>query len=257
VLRHLAGEFGPRIAAGCAVPFGLIGGVFALRGLIAVVWPEAIGHSVHADNKVNVGTTMVFLAGGLLLQFGLLALVFARLLLRLRHQSEHDDLTGLLNRRAIQQRLREEAERLRRYGQAYSVLSIDVDHFKRINDRFGHPAGDAVLREIGHVLRQVGRTVDPVARTGGEEFWMLVPNTGVEGALQVAERLRHAVSEMTVATPRGDVTLTVSIGVAVADRGDEQPESLMQRLDAALYRAKQGGRDRVELATPAATTVVA
>ncbi len=257
VMRQLAGEFGPRIAAGCAVPFALIGAVFALRGLIAIVLPEAIGHSVHADNKVNVGTTMVFLVGGLLLQFGLLALVFARLLLLLRHQSEHDDLTGLLNRRAIQQRLREEAERLRRYGQAYSVLSIDVDHFKRINDRFGHPAGDAVLREVGRVLRQVGRTVDHVARTGGEEFWMLVPSTGVDGALQVAERLRRAVGEMSVATPRGVVTLTVSIGVAVADHGDEPPESLMQRLDAALYRAKQAGRDRVELALPASANVSA
>jgi len=251
VLRHLATEFGPRIAAGCALPFALIGGVFGVRGVIATVLPQAIGHSVHADNAVNVGTTMVFMVGGLLLQFGLLALVIARLLLQLRHQSEHDELTGLLNRRAIVQRLREEALRLGRYGQPYSVLSIDVDHFKRINDRYGHPAGDAVLREVGRVLRQVGRTVDHVARSGGEEFWMLVPNTGVEGALQVAERLRRAVSEMTVTTPRGEIRLTVSIGVAVAERGGEPLESLMQRLDAALYRAKQGGRDRVDLALAA------
>ncbi len=80
---------------------------------------------------------------------------------------------------------------------------------------------------------------------------MLVPSTGVDGALQVAERLRRAVGEMAVSTPRGEVRLTVSIGVAVADRADEPAEALMQRLDAALYRAKQGGRDRVELATPA------
>jgi len=255
VLRHLAGEFGPRVAAGCALPFALIGGVFGVRGVIATVLPQAIGHSVHADNAVNVGTTMVFMVGGLLLQFGLLALVIARLLLQLRHQSEHDELTGLLNRRAIVQRLREEAQRLGRYGQPYSVLSIDVDHFKRINDRFGHPAGDAVLREMGRVLRQVGRTVDHVARSGGEEFWMLVPSTGVEGALQMAERLRRAVSEMCVTTPRGEIRLTVSIGVAVAERGGEPLESLMQRLDAALYRAKQGGRDRVDLALAASEGV--
>jgi len=248
VHRHLAGEFGARVAAGCAAPFAVIGAVFALRGVVAAVFPASIGRSVHADTAANVATTMVFMVGGLLLQIALAALVFVRLLLRLRHQSEHDDLTGLLNRRAIQQRLRGEAERLRRYGQAYSVLSIDVDHFKKINDRFGHPAGDEVLRAMGRVLRQVGRSVDHVARTGGEEFWMLVPSTGIEGALQVAERLRRAVGEMVVATPRGDVTLTVSIGVAVATEPQEPPEALMQRLDAALYRAKQGGRNRVELA---------
>lgn len=261
VLRHLATEFGPRVAAGCAVPFAVIGGVFVLRGLVAMVLPQAIGHSVHADNAVNVGTTMVFLVGGLLLQFGLLALVFARVLLMLRHQSEHDDLTGLLNRRAIQQRLREEAERLQRYGQTYSVLSIDVDHFKKINDRYGHPAGDIVLQAVGRVLRQVGRSVDHVARAGGEEFWMLVPSTGVDGAVQAADRLRRAVGEMVVKTPRGDVTLTVSIGVAVATEPGEATEALMQRLDAALYRAKQGGRNRVELAaaggSAAATTAEA
>lgn len=248
VRRHLAAEFGRRVAVGCALPFALIGGVLVARGLIAMALPEAIGHSVHADTAVNVGTTMAFLVGGLLLQFGLLALVFARLLLLLRHQSEHDDLTGLLNRRAIQQRLRAEAERLRRYGQAFSVLSIDVDHFKKINDRFGHPAGDAVLAAVGRELRRVGRTVDHVARAGGEEFWMLLPSTGREGAMQMAERLRHAVAAMSVGTLRGEVSLTVSIGVAVGAVPGEPLEDLMHRLDAALYRDKQGGRNRVELA---------
>lgn len=252
VRRHLAVEFGKSVATACAAPFALIGGVFAARALIAVVLPQAVGHSLHADTAANVGIAMAFLVGGLLLQLALLALVFARLLLRLRHQSEHDELTGLLNRRAILQRLHEEGERLTRYGQAFSMLSMDLDHFKRINDRFGHPGGDAVLREVGRVLRQVGRSIDHVARAGGEEFWMLVPGTGLDGATQMAERLRRAIGEMRVDTPRGEVRLTVSIGVAVADRAGEAQEALMQRLDAALYRAKQGGRDRVDLAVPAA-----
>ncbi|MCW5636559.1 MAG: GGDEF domain-containing protein [Rubrivivax sp.] len=248
VRRHLAGEFGVRAATGCAVPFALIAAVFALRTVFAPVLPQSIGSSVHTEGAANVASTLVFLVAGLLLQFGLLALVMARLLLRLRHQSEHDELTGLLNRRAIGQRLREEAERLTRYGQAYSVLSIDLDHFKTINDRFGHPAGDAVLRDVGRLLRQVGRSVDHVARVGGEEFWMLIPSTGAEGALQVAERLRRAVDELRPSALRGELPLAVSIGVAVADRAGEPVEALMQRLDAALYRAKAGGRNRVELA---------
>ena len=257
VHRHLAVEFGARVATSCAAPLALIGGVFALRAVIAVVMPQAVGHSLHVDTGANVGTTMAFLVGGLLLQLGLLALVFARVLLLLRHQSEHDELTGLLNRRAIVQRLHEEGERLTRYGQAFSMLSMDLDHFKRINDRFGHPGGDAVLREVGRVLRQVGRSIDHVARAGGEEFWMLIPSTGVDGATQLAERLRRAIGEMKVSTPRGEVTLTVSIGVAIADRAGETQEALMQRLDAALYRAKQGGRDRIDLAAPAAPPAAA
>jgi diguanylate cyclase (GGDEF)-like protein len=248
VHRHLAVEFGQRVATGCAVPLAVIGAVFALRAGIALVFPQAIGHSVHADNAPNVGTTMAFLVGGLMMHLALLALVFSRLALRLRHQSEHDELTGLLNRRAIQQRLAGEAERLQRYGHGYSLLSIDIDHFKRINDRHGHPAGDAVLRELATVLRRTGRGVDHVARAGGEEFWMLMPNTGREGALLFAERLRRAVAELRVPTPQGAIALTASIGVGVVVPPGESHDTLMQRVDAALYAAKQGGRDRVELA---------
>ena len=252
VHRHLGAEFGPRIATASAGPFALIGIVFLARALTAALLPQVLGHSLHVANVVNLYTTLAFLLGGLLLHIGLTGLVFTRLLLRLRHLSEHDELTGLLNRRAIHRRLHDEAERLARYRQPFGVLSIDADHFKAINDRHGHPAGDEVLRALARALLAVSRTTDLAARTGGEEFWLLMPNTDRAGALQVAERLQRTSRELQVQGPGGLIGLTVSIGAAVAEHPGELLPSLMQRVDAALYRAKAAGRDRIEFAEPPA-----
>jgi diguanylate cyclase (GGDEF)-like protein len=232
-----------------------VGALFVVRGSLAVVNPGAVGPSMHDATAFNAVSAYGFLVGSMVLSFALAGMVMSRMMLRLLHLSEHDALTGLLNRRAIEQRLSGEAERLARYGQPYVVLSIDIDQFKTINDRFGHPAGDAVLKALAATLARTGRRNDQSARTGGEEFWVLMPSTGLDGARQAAERLLRAVREMRVPGPAGEIALTVSIGIAVAERVGEEVDAVLKRLDAALYRAKQGGRDRIELAAPGASGV--
>jgi len=153
-----------------------------------------------------------------------------------------DSLTGLRNRRYAMRHL----EGLLRTGGA-TVMMIDVDRFKSINDRFGHAAGDAVLREVADRLRTHVRTADLVARIGGEEFLVVAAGTGGDTSRIVAERLRQVVADQSVATPAGPVEVTISIGVAEAPPGSEA-QALLRRADEALYRAKSNGRNRVEIA---------
>ena len=247
VHRHLGDEFGTRVAAGCAMPLWLIGGFLALRAVVAALAPAAVGGSVHQPHAVNVGTLIGFVISGMLLNFGLIAMVLARMLMRLKHIGDHDGLTGLLNRRSIERALAGEWSRLARHGQVFSVLAIDIDHFKSVNDRHGHPAGDAVLRALAQTLGRACRVSDLAARTGGEEFWLLMPHTGLQGALPVAERLLQTVRDSRVVVDGHEIRCTVSIGVAQADAAEENVEALLRRLDAALYRAKHRGRDRIEV----------
>ena len=157
-----------------------------------------------------------------------------------------DALTGLANRRASLELLGAEFRRGRRYGRSLSVLMLDLDHFKRMNDAHGHPFGDYVLAETAQSLVTSVRESDRVARLGGEEFVITLPETTEAEALVVAEKLREAVAALEFR--QGDVTerMTVSIGVAAADPTlDEDEASLLGRADAALYRAKAEGRDCV------------
>jgi diguanylate cyclase (GGDEF)-like protein len=197
-----------------------------------------------------VALLFAYLIFGMLMNFGLVGMVLSRALTRLRHLSERDALTGLFNRRSIEQRLAQESAQLVRHGTAFSLLSIDIDHFKRINDQYGHPAGDRVLKDLAKALVEVGRGTDLLARAGGEEFWMLMPQTTLAGAIQVAERALHAARNLRFDGTLAAVRTTVSIGVVVADDPAESIESAMARLDLALYSAKGGGRDRIELANP-------
>ncbi len=156
-----------------------------------------------------------------------------------------DPLTGVHNRRALNERLTEELARSRRFGHPLALLMLDVDHFKAINDRYGHQTGDQVLTVIGRCLREHVRRIDFVARYGGEEFVILLPETDREGARRFAERLRQAVAALELG---GELASpTVSIGVAVSREADT-PDSLLQRADAALYAAKRAGRNRVMVA---------
>lgn len=247
IQRSAGPEFGRAIAFACAAPFWLIGAVLLLRGALALAMPASIGASLHDPRPVNVGALVVFVACGLLINFGLLGLVFARVVTRLRHLSDHDALTGLRNRRSIERALSAEAARLARHDQTFALLALDIDHFKSINDRLGHPAGDEVLRALARTMQSAARRIDLAARTGGEEFWLLMPATDQPGAMVVAERLMQAVRQLSVAVAGAEVGVTVSIGVAIASRRDEELESLLRRTDAALYRAKHQGRNRIEL----------
>ena len=172
-------------------------------------------------------------------------IVVMRLVMRLQHLSQHDSLTGLLNRRAIELSLAKEAHRLQRFHEPYAVLLLDIDHFKRINDLLGHAAGDEALRQVGLTLSDEVREVDRVARHGGEEFCVLLPHTEEEGAVQAAERLRTAIEARIVPWHSESLRITISVGVACATDPQEPTETLMRRADQALYRAKAQGRNRV------------
>lgn len=160
-----------------------------------------------------------------------------------------DSLTDLANRRAFDRNLEHEIERSARYGQALSLLIIDLDHFKRVNDRFGHAVGDEVLRAVSGSLRAEARKVDTVARWGGEEFAILVPATGTDAARLLAERVRRRVGA--TAMPKGVAPITASVGVAGWLGPKEGSVGLFKRADRALYQAKRDGRDRVRVAEEA------
>ncbi len=156
-----------------------------------------------------------------------------------------DGLTGLTNRRHFLERGRAELERARRTGHPVSCIMFDVDHFKKVNDTYGHDAGDAVLKTLARTARETLRGMDVLGRIGGEEFAAILPETDLEAALHAAERLRLAVASMNVEHDGRPLPVTVSLGVALSSGPDESLDDLLRRADQALYRAKQGGRNRV------------
>lgn len=162
----------------------------------------------------------------------------------LSDQAVRDPLTGLLNRRAFNERIQEEADRTRRYGEAFSLILIDLDHFKSINDALGHDIGDQVLGWIGRLLTEHTRAADSPFRIGGEEFAIICPATKPEVAHAVAQRLVTLVGEAKPATKR-EVTLTMSASYASAPDHTESPEVLYSLADQGLLRAKREGRNRV------------
>ncbi|RKH35994.1 diguanylate cyclase [Corallococcus praedator] len=169
----------------------------------------------------------------------------------LRRLAVTDGLTQVHNHRYFQERLREEFRRAQRYDESLSLILVDLDHFKNINDGHGHGAGDRVLREVAASLQHSVRETDLVARYGGEEFAILLPCTHLPGALTVAERVRRGVSDLH-AGPEGALRVTASLGVSsFPHRAILTPEQLLLTADEALYRAKREGRDRICLHPPA------
>jgi len=168
--------------------------------------------------------------------------------LKLRRLATTDPLTGLSNRRAFLERLRDELRLRRRLNHSSSLLMIDFDHFKQINDRYGHPAGDQVLKHFAGIARSCLRETDAIGRLGGEEFAILLPGTDLDGAMQLAERLRHLLEQTPTRTADHQIPMTLSIGVTPLHDHDTNPSELLTRVDAALYQAKNKGRNRIEVA---------
>jgi diguanylate cyclase (GGDEF)-like protein len=162
-----------------------------------------------------------------------------------RRRSTLDPLTGLFNRNALEQRLAELDGQPcdPREGLSHAFLLCDLDHFKRVNDQFGHAAGDAVLQDVAYTMRATLQAGDSIYRVGGEEILVMLPGAGHEDALEIAQRLRVAVRER---RPVG-VPVSISIGAAVAEPGLVDTEDMLARADAALYAAKRKGRDLVYL----------
>ena len=166
-------------------------------------------------------------------------------MLELTKLATTDALTGLHNRRSLLERLALEASRTKRYRTRMSAVMIDLDFFKRVNDRFGHGAGDIVLANVGALIRQSVRGSDIAGRYGGEEFCVVLPETGLAGACKFAETLRIKLASLTHGGA-GVGALTASLGVAVIDHTSGDAASLIKQADEALYRAKHAGRNRVE-----------
>ncbi len=169
-----------------------------------------------------------------------------RQLERLRKLAITDGLTSLLNHRVFHERLTSEFERSKRFNQPLSCVMVDIDYFKRINDTYGHPAGDTILKDIANRLKAHLRTVDVVARYGGEEFAMLLPQTNAEDAEIMAERIRVDVENKAFETEKGPLKVTVSMGICdtVAQNFQNRSE-LLSKTDEALYRAKSNGRNQI------------
>jgi two-component system cell cycle response regulator len=167
---------------------------------------------------------------------------------RLEQLAQTDPLTQLLNRRALTERITAEMERALRYDSSMALLMIDLDHFKKVNDTYGHLVGDDVLRDVAALLTATIRTTDMVARYGGEEFLVLLPETDDAGAESFAERIREAIEQHAFGGRADQIplNLTTSVGVATFPAARiESVEDLFARADAALYRAKADGRNRV------------
>jgi len=167
----------------------------------------------------------------------------------LRHQleilSRTDPLTALLNRRVLDEITENEFSRYKRNQEVYSLLMLDIDHFKLINDKYGHPTGDAVLKLTSELCESNLRSHDKVARIGGEEFCVFLPGTNKKVAYEVAEKLRETISNTSFPTHNGDISITISIGVSEIENTDYDHTDILKRADENLYKAKKTGRNRV------------
>jgi len=186
------------------------------------------------------------LGGVLILMLLWLAVRQFRRSRKLHRMAMTDSLTGIANRRHIEELARRALAQARAQAEPLCVLAIDVDHFKAVNDAFGHAVGDQVLIRIAQACRQVMRRFDVLGRQGGEEFLVLLPDTQIDVALQIADRLRRKISSLVLSNIAPDLRVTVSVGAAQADHEKDDLDELIRRADVALYRAKDAGRDRVE-----------
>ena len=228
------------------------GGTFTLRGRS---YRSAGGFTIVAEHDVTelarVGDTAMQLTEELSKLTRELHSANRRLQQReaeVRLLSQTDQLTGLANRRRLDEAVRQELARIARHGGRLSVVMTDIDHFKRVNDEFGHETGDLVLREYASVLKEGVREIDLAARFGGEEFVLLLPGTEAGAAAMLAERIRARLE----ATRLGPLPRAVTASFGVAElRAGESWDSVLKRADDALYAAKNGGRNRVCVAPPA------
>jgi diguanylate cyclase (GGDEF)-like protein len=164
---------------------------------------------------------------------------------QLRIEATNDALTGILNRRAILNVLEREAARATRHASSLGILLLDLDHFKRVNDGYGHTVGDAVLEQVSTRLSAPLRKYDAVGRYGGEEFLVVLPQCDLEQIADIAERVRLSVASAPIETTAGELAVTVSIGAATTEEDAVSIDDLIQRADRALYAAKEHGRNRV------------
>ena len=230
------------------VPLVLTIASFVVRAALVLIGTDATTVSYDQGSQFDLLATLLFLLVLGAFNFSLASLVLGALVARLHTLSDTDQLTGLANRRVMMRRLTEEHARLLRSNPSYCVVMMDLDRFKKINDTYGHGVGDEVLKGLSALLARSQRQTDTLARTGGEEFMLLMPMTDLDGAITHAHRLCAKVASAGIATTVGTLQITLSLGVAEAGPDDASSDVVVSRADAALYRAKDGGRNRVESA---------
>jgi len=217
------------------------------RALRTALKPDALATEIAANSTLNVGTALAVVAVIAMLHATLMALVVARLIKELQWRARHDGLTGLLNRRAMQETIEQQLTRSRRVGDTFAVVMLDIDHFKAINDHHGHAAGDQALKHTAALLQTCVREVDRVGRFGGEEFVVLLPGLDLSQAAETAEVLRARLAAQRMERDGGSLSMSASFGVAEWSGPSEEPSRLLMRADQALYQAKRAGRNRVQV----------
>lgn len=231
--------------------------VLALQAIVLLVravttfWLDAADTSRFAPSSAQMAYIAAFNFSVLLVCIGVLLMASERMRAEFEYLATHDGLTGALTRRAIFQACTVEWERWKRYGTAFSLLLLDIDHFKRINDQWGHQAGDKVLADFSALAAANLRKVDRLGRYGGEEFLVLLPPSDGASARAMAERLRH-IAEQSLGGLRHP-GCTISVGVATVHATDANVDALLARADAALYQAKNRGRNQVVAQEPDGT----
>jgi diguanylate cyclase (GGDEF)-like protein len=221
-----------------------------VRGLGALkILPVAAGDRIlgtlvaGARRKASLDEDALRMLEVIALQAGQ-AVLRAQLFDQTERLATTDGLTGLLNHRAFQARADEALAQARRYGRACAVMLTDVDHFKSVNDTYGHPVGDLVLKGVAQILREKARDTDLVARYGGEEFAVIMPETDGKGALVIAERIREAVQAKVFQSEVGPLQVTISVGIAAVPANGSAKQELIDLADQCLYFAKRNGRNR-------------
>lgn len=248
LVRHGPARVGWRPVGWLALPMVVLALMFGLRALRVLLWPErVIELARHSD--LNFLTMQLYAVLGLMFQLVLVTLVVLDLLRRLQRASRQDALTGLLNRGAITTALDEALRLAQRRAAPLSVVLLDMDHFKRLNDRHGHAAGDQALRQLATLLGRQLRASDLAGRYGGEEFLLVLRDADTAGATLLAERLCRALAEEPMHWQGAALPLSASLGLACwRGASAESAEALLARADAALYAAKADGRNLVRVA---------
>lgn len=219
--------------------------VLGHRAVMALLKPQQLIQASIEGTSISLTSAMLWVLLSLSLELTLFGLVIFKLGSQLRKAARHDRLTGLLNRHAMDDVLTQERHRARRLGTPFSALMVDIDHFKQVNDRLGHAAGDHTLRAVAQHLRKQLRTTDVVARWGGEEFLILLPGTHRTEACHLADKLCDSLRQLPIPWGGQHLTCSVSIGVAQWRAKGDTADALLARADQALYCAKHKGRNQV------------
>ena len=240
-----AGVFDRFSRLAVSAPLFLVGVMMSVRA-VRVVARAAFELGIVPGNPNPVAFLWGTLVLLVLVNIAMSGLAAGRLVMRIRALADMDHLTGCLNRRSLDVRLKIELARNRRTGVALACVFFDLDHFKQINDTYGHEVGDAALRHAARVVGALLRDVDVLGRYGGEEFIVLMPDTHLHGAREAANRMRQVLQRTPLTTGAKEVVLTASFGAAIV-RSHESQDSFLARADAAMYEAKRLGRNRVEV----------